>query len=121
MSRYYTQFFHGQITTGLDGRKSIYCETHDRLFQLDLDGISSHPCFEGREPLGMHEIPKPQTGFQFHVNKDRVLDFFSAERLVAEWYNWWAESDIAPNKLPDALHTRSAIYLSQRKPDDTKG
>lgn len=125
MSKYYTQFYHGQITTGLDGKKSRYCEPHDRIFQLDLDGLCDHPCFH--DPLltpqptpKITEIPKPQMGFQFATTKNGLFDVYSPENLVVEWYNWWAESDIAPNKLPGGLHTRSAIYLSHRKSDDSQ-
>lgn len=108
-------FKHGQVTMDVAGNKSIYCEPHDKLFRMDLDGLCDHPCFHGI-PKILTDLPKP--GFSFSVNKEGHFDFFSAERLVAEWYNWWAISDIAPNKLPDSLHTRSAIYLAQRKSND---
>lgn len=31
--------------------------------------------------------------------------------LLQEWFDWWSASDIAPAKLPDGLHVRTALAL----------
>lgn len=35
------------------------------------------------------------------------------EELIADWFRWWRDSD-GPAKLPDALHVRTAAYLTVR-------
>lgn len=35
------------------------------------------------------------------------------EDLIADWFRWWRDSD-APAKLPDALHVRTAAFLTVR-------
>ncbi len=38
----------------------------------------------------------------------------SPEELLRAWFHWWRQCDDAPAKLPDALHVRTAAYLTVR-------
>lgn len=60
------------------------------------------------------ESPEPNIDFKFTVRRDGILDFMDADRLLAEWYNWWAKSDHVPSKMPDSIHTRTAVYLATK-------
>lgn len=33
------------------------------------------------------------------------------QSLLTSWYLWWANTDVVPNKLPQSLHVRTALYL----------
>ena len=33
--------------------------------------------------------------------------------LLRQWMRWWASTDEAPAKMPDALHVRTAIFLTK--------
>lgn len=33
--------------------------------------------------------------------------------LLVRWYRWWTTTDQSPNKLPESLHVRTALYLYQ--------
>jgi len=39
-------------------------------------------------------------------------EFTAAEKLLAEWFNVWLESDELPVKLTAALHVRTATYFA---------
>ena len=39
----------------------------------------------------------------------------TAGELLAEWYAWWASSDDAPTKMPEALHVRTALYFAEEQ------
>lgn len=39
------------------------------------------------------------------------------EALLAEWFQWWADTDEAPAKMPDALHVRTGMALLTRGVD----
>lgn len=58
--------------------------------------------------------PHENIDYRFTVRRDGVMDFMDADRLLAEWYNWWAKSDQVPAKMPDSIHTRTAVYLATR-------
>jgi hypothetical protein len=32
-------------------------------------------------------------------------------KLLVCWYQWWRESNEVPNKLPNSLHVRTALFL----------
>jgi len=34
-------------------------------------------------------------------------------QLLAEWFRWWSNSDTAPSKMPNSLHTRTVVYLCE--------
>ena len=36
-----------------------------------------------------------------------------ALELLAEWYDWWIETPGAPEKMPNALHVRTALLLTR--------
>lgn len=105
----------------------IYCEAHDQWFR-EPDAFS-HECFNsdwsastGAKILPPHE----NIDYKFQVRRDGILDFMDADRLLAEWYNWWAKSEHAPAKMPDSIHTRTAIYLATKnmeykKKNDSQG
>lgn len=33
--------------------------------------------------------------------------------LLAEWYQWWYDTDSAPVKMPNTLHIRTAVVLAE--------
>lgn len=37
--------------------------------------------------------------------------------LLAEWYDWWIETPGAPEKMPNALHDRTALLLIDATPE----
>jgi len=37
--------------------------------------------------------------------------FTEAEKLLAEWYNWWYSDDNVPAKPKNALHMRTIVYF----------
>lgn len=37
--------------------------------------------------------------------------------LLQQWLDWWASSDEAPEKLPNALHIRTALVLHDPRED----
>lgn len=39
--------------------------------------------------------------------------------LLAQWYDWWRNTDEAPVKMPDALHVRTAMALMMHEVDGT--
>lgn len=39
--------------------------------------------------------------------------------LLAQWYDWWRNTDEAPAKMPDALHVRTAMALMMHEVDGT--
>ena len=39
----------------------------------------------------------------------------SAEDLLQAWFDYWKNNDTMPANLPDSLHTRSAVFLAQKK------
>lgn len=116
MSRNYTQYTHGQLTMGIDGNRSIYCEPHDKLFPVGLDGLVTHECLEGFHNIRETTVKTAPENidFKFTVRRDSALDFMDADRLLAEWYNWWAKSEHTPAKMPDSIHTRTAVYLATK-------
>jgi rhamnogalacturonyl hydrolase YesR len=47
-------------------------------------------------------------------------DLEEAEELLQEWYDWWIETPGAPEKMPNSLHVRTALFLvSEVKSDST--
>jgi hypothetical protein len=46
--------------------------------------------------------------------EDSARDDGDALSLLREWYAWWQNSDAAPAKMPDALHVRTAVFLTLR-------
>ncbi|MFI0481714.1 hypothetical protein [Actinomadura sp. 9N215] len=35
----------------------------------------------------------------------------TARHLVRHWQNWWAETETAPDRMPNSLHARTALFL----------
>lgn len=40
-----------------------------------------------------------------------TIDEALTEVLVGRWYQWWYESNQVPDKLPNVLHVRTALFL----------
>lgn len=40
------------------------------------------------------------------------------ERLLLEWFRWWRSDPEAPVKMPEALHVRTAAYLTAKAVQD---
>lgn len=38
-----------------------------------------------------------------------------SDDLLQEWYMWWRETEVAPPKMPDGLHIRTAVYLKMKE------
>lgn len=38
----------------------------------------------------------------------------NADELLQAWFDWWAANPDTPAKLPDSLHTETAVYLESR-------
>lgn len=45
--------------------------------------------------------------------ESRELD--EAVVLLKEWYEYWRSEDHMPAKLPNALHMRTALFLTEKK------
>lgn len=41
-----------------------------------------------------------------------------AEELLTGWFRWWRDTDDAPAKMPDSLHTRTIVHLTQSAHED---
>lgn len=39
-------------------------------------------------------------------------------KLIQEWFDWWSMSNEVPVKLPNSLHTRTAVFLTEMKYDE---
>lgn len=46
------------------------------------------------------------------IDADRTPDSEQPLVLLQEWMKWWYETDEAPNKMPNALHVRTAVALA---------
>jgi hypothetical protein len=57
----------------------------------------------------MGQSPSPDSG-------DEILVSITgdADSLLREWFDWWTKDADAPVKLPNALHVRTAMYLTPR-------
>lgn len=45
----------------------------------------------------------------------KLEDESEAETLLREWASWWINDEHSPSKMPNSLHTRTAVYFVTRK------
>ena len=61
--------------------------------------------------------PCPVCGTPYTLCGHRDED---ALTLLAEWYDWWIETPGAPEKMPKALHVRTALLLTRVMPPEER-